>query len=183
MQIRDGTPHHLTAFRSEPSLMTNRPKENNSRVRGWLALLALGMPLALLGGCAVGDKPKPAVVAAQSVLQAPGKAAVAVSNRNDGAAVLLEIAQELRVDLPLSAWEVANNFDWSIAELKPGVLDPIGSHFERTGRDTNPTESDGSTIWRLKPSAPGRVSLTFALRRPYSTGAPAKTVAFDVTVK
>lgn len=183
MQIRDGTLHRLTAFRNEPSLMTNRPKANNSRVWGCLALLALGMPLALLGACATGDKPKPAVAAVQSVLQVPGKAVVAVSNRNDGAAVLLETAQELRVDLQLSAWEVSNNFEWSIAELKPGVLDPIGSRFERTGRDTNPTESDGSTIWRLKPSAPGRVSLTFALRRPYSTGAAAKTVTFDVTVK
>lgn len=153
--------------------MTNHP-----RVWGHLVLC---VPLALLGACASGDKPKPPVV--QSVLQAPGKAVVTVSDRNDGAAVLLETAQELRVDLPLSAWEVANNFDWSVAELKPGVLDPIGSRFERTGRDTNPTESDGSTIWRLKPSAPGRVSVTFALRRPYSTGASAKTVVFDVTVK
>ena len=132
MQIRDGTLHRLTAFRNEPSLMTNRPKANNSRVWGCLALLALGMPLALLGACATGDKPKPAVAAVQSVLQVPGKAVVAVSNRNDGAAVLLETAQELRVDLQLSAWEVSNNFEWSIAELKPGVLDPIGSRFERS---------------------------------------------------
>jgi hypothetical protein len=161
--------------------MKNRPMTNNPHV--WGRLVPLYVSLALLGGCASGDKPKPVVPVTQSVLQAPGKAVLTVSDRNDGAAVLLEAAQELRVELQLSAWDVANNFDWTVAELKPGVLAPIGSRFERTGRDTNPTESDGSTIWRLRPSAPGRVSLTFGLRRPYSTGPSAKTVVFDVTVK
>ena len=183
MQTRNATLRRGTPPRNERNPVTNRRTKKGSCVWSRLALLALGMPIVLLGACANGDKPKPAVAVAQPALQAPGKAVVAVSNRNDGAAVLLETAQELRVDLQLSAWEVANNFDWTVAELKPGVLDPIGSRFERTGRDTNPTESDGSTIWRLKPSAPGRVSLTFALRRPYSTGASAKTVVFDVTVK
>lgn len=183
MRNRDATPCRVTASCGQRHPVTHRRTKKNFRAWGRLALLALGMPIALLSACTTGDKPKPAVAVAQSVLQAPGKAVVAVSNRDDGAAVLLETAQELRVDLQLSAWEVANNFDWTVAELKPGVLDPIGSRFERARRDTNPIESDGSTIWRLKPSAPGRVSLTFALRRPYSTGASAKTVVFDVTVK
>lgn len=153
-----------------------------NNLRAW-SRLALCVPLALLGACAGSDKPKPVPVVVQSVLQAPGKSVVTVSDRNDGAAVMLEAAQELRVDLQLSAWEVANNFDWSLADLKTGMLEPIGSRFERTGRDTNPTESDGSTVWRLKPSGPGRFTLAFALRRPYSTGPSLKTVSFDVTVK
>lgn len=160
--------------------MKNRSLMNDPRA--W-ARLVLCMPLVLLGACAGSDKPKPVMPVTQSVLQAPGKTVLTVSDRNDGAAVMLEAAQELRVDLQLSAWEVANNFDWSLADLKTGMLDPIGSRFERTGRDTNPTESDGSTIWRLKPNGPGRVTLTFALRRPYSTGPSLKTVGFDVTVK
>ena len=150
----------------------------NLRVLGNLALC---VPLALLGACATGDKPKPVVV--QSVIQAPGKAHVTASDANNGASIALEAAQELHVELSLSAYEVANNMDWSVIELKPGVLTALGSRFERTGRDTNPTESDGSTVWRLKPQAPGRVTLTFGLRRAYSVGAPTRTASFEVTVK
>jgi hypothetical protein len=143
--------------------------------------LALCLPLALLGACAAGDKPKP--VAPPVVIQAPGKAYATVSDARDGAAVVLETAQELRVDLSLSAYEVANNMDWSVVDLKPGVLTTLGSRFERNGRDSNPTESDGATVFRLKAQAPGRVTLNFALRRAYSVGAPTRAVSFDVTVK
>lgn len=150
----------------------------NLRVWGSLALC---VPLALLGACASGDKPKPVVV--QSVIQAPGKAHVTVSSASDGAAVVLDASQELRVELALSGYEVANNMDWSITDLKPGVLTVLGSRFERATRDINPLESDGSTVWRLKAQAPGQVMLTFGLRRAYSVGAPVKSVSFGVTVK
>ena len=153
--------------------MTNSP-------RCWRGL-ALGLPLVLVAACASGDKPRPAPV--QSAILAPGKTHVTVSDANDAASVVLDVSQELRVDLSLSAYEVANNMDWSVADLKPGVLTALGARFERTGRDTNPTESDGSTVWRLKPLAPGHVTLTFGLRRPYSVGAPVRSVSFDVTVK
>jgi len=143
--------------------------------------LVLCVSLALLGACAAGDKAKP--VAAPVLLQAPGKAYVTVSDTKDGAAVSLDAAQELRVELSLSAYEVANNMDWSIVDLKPGVLSTLGSRFERTGRDSNPTESDGATVFRLKAQAPGRVALKFELRRAYSLGAPNRAVSFDVTVQ
>ena len=159
-------------------LMKHPRLTNNQRV--WSSL-ALCLPLASIGACASADKPKPVVV--QSVIQAPGKTHVSASDANSGASVMLETGQELRVELSLSAWEVANDFDWSVAELKPGVLTALGSRFERTGRDANPTESDGATVWRLAPQAPGRVTLTFGMRRPYSVGAPARTASFDVTVK
>jgi len=152
---------------------------NNLRVWGSLALC---VPLALLGACASADKlPKPVVV--QSVIQAAGKAYVTVSNANDGASVVLDATQELRVELSLSGFEVANNMDWSVAELKPGVLTVLGSRFKRAARDVNPLGSEGATVWRLKAQAPGQVRLTFGLRRPYSLGAPVKSVSFDVTVK
>ena len=152
---------------------------NNLRVWGSLALC---VPLALLGACASADKlPKP--VAVQSVIQAPGKAYVTASSDGDGASVVLDATQELRVELSLSGFEVANNMDWSIAELKPGVLTATGSRFERATRDVNPLESEGATVWRLKAQAPGQVRLTFGLRRAYSLGAPVKSVSFDVTVK
>ena len=181
MRFRGGTVRRAPRPRGRPSpvpcwQMASRPHRR-------CGLLLLCSALGLLGACAGVDKPKPVLPITQSVLQAPGRTVLTVSDRNDGAAVMLETAQELRVDLQLSAWEVANNFDWSLADLKTGMLDPIGSRFERSGRDTNPTESGGSTLWRLKPSGPGRVTLAFALRRPYSTGPSLKTVSFDVTVK
>jgi len=144
--------------------------------------LALWVPLALLGACASADKAKPAVKP-PSLIQAPGRAAVVVSDRDDGASVVLDATQELRVELSNSAWEVANNFDWSVVDLKPGVLNVLGARFERSGRDSNPTESDGATVWRIRPQAPGRVTLSFGLRRPHSIGPAKRTVSFDVTVK
>ena len=153
--------------------MTNMP-------RSWGSLV-LCLPLALLGACAATDKPTPVVV--QSVAEAPGKAVLTISESDAAASVLLDTTQELRVSLSNSGWEVANNFDWSVDQLKPGVLEVLGSRFERTGRDSNPTDSDGSTVWRIKPQAPGRVTLTFALRRPYSTGPAQRSVSFDVTVR
>lgn len=149
-------------------------------LRVW-AGLALCVPLVLLGACASADKPKP--VAVQKLIQAPGKAHVTVSNASDGASVVLDAGQELRVNLALSGWEVASNMDWSVTDLKPGVLTPLGSRFERSARDVSPLESEGSTVWRFKAQAPGQVRLTFGLRRPYSVGAPHKSAGFDVTVK
>ena len=146
------------------------------RVGGFAACAAL----ALLGACASAGKPKPVVV--QSVVQAPGKATLDVSERNDGASVVLDAAQELRVELPNSAWAVANNLEWSVVDLNPGVLSVLGSRFERGQRDNNPTESGGTTVWRLKPQAAGRVNLKFALRRPHRLNPATQTVGFDVTV-
>ena len=151
---------------------------NNLRVCGSLALC---VPLALLGACASADKPRPLVV--RSVVEAPGKAYVTVSSASDGASVVLDTTQELRVELALSAWELARNMDWSVTDLKPGVLTPLGLRFERATRGVNPLESEGSMVWRLKAQAPGQLRLTFGLRRPYSVGAPFKSVSFDVTVK
>lgn len=146
------------------------------------ASLALCVPLALLGACASADKaPKPVV--ARSVIQAPGKAHLTLSNADDGASVMLDSAQELRVELSLSAYEIANNMDWSVTDLKPGVLAVVGARFERATRDLSPGESEGATVVRLKPQAPGQVRVTFGLRRPYSVGAALKSVSFDVTVK
>ena len=134
--------------------MTPMTPMNNRRIknppRAWRAL-ALCVPLTLLGACAAGDKPTPAV--AQAVVQAAGKAYVTVSDAKDGAAVVLEAGQELRVELSLSSQEVASNRDWSVVDLKPGVLTALGSRFERTGRDSNPTEAEGSMVFRLKAQA------------------------------
>lgn len=146
--------------------------------------LTAGLPLTLLvllGACASASGPAPAPV--QRVIAAPGKPAVTVSDLNDGAAVVVEAAQELRVELPNSAWAVQNNMAWSVTDLQPGVLTVLGARFERNTRDLNPLESEGVTSWRIRPQAPGQVRLTFGLRRPYSVGASVRSVSFDVTVR
>lgn len=152
--------------------------KNNLRVWGGLVLC---VPLALLGACAAGDKPKPAAVPA--MIQAPGKARVTVSDADASAAVVVDTSQELRVELTLSAGEIANNMDWSLDTPTPNSLTVLGSRFERRRRDSNPSESEGATVFRFKPRAPGPVALNFALRRSYSLGPPTRSVSFDVTVK
>ena len=148
--------------------------------RAWRHL-ALCVPLVLLGACASGDKPKPPVV--QAVIEAPGQTALTLTSANDGARVVLGQAQELRVELPKSAWSIAQNFEWTLVDLAPGVLTATGSRFQRTRLDVNPLESDGTTTFRLRPQAAGTVALKFVLRRPQRLDPPIQTVGFDVSVK
>lgn len=145
------------------------------------AALWVALPVALLAACSTPDKPKPPPV--QAVVQAPGKSVVAVGEGNDGASVVLEKGQELRVNLPLDADMVNTNTDWRIAQNDPAVLESVSSVFERGGRDNNPSEAGGTTVWRFKPKAPGHVGLAFELRQARSRGAPAQTLRYDVTVK
>ena len=149
-------------------------------LRAWRHL-ALCVPLVLLGACARDNTPKPPPTPA--LIEAPGKPVVTVTSASDRARVVVAQAQELRVELPNSAWSVAQNFEWSVVDLGPGVLAPAGSRFERTPRDVNPIESDGTTVFRFRPQAPGAVTLKFALRRPHRLDAPLQAVSFDVTVK
>lgn len=145
--------------------------------RAGLALILV----ALLCACATADGPKPVVP--QSVIQAPGKATVTVVERDAGARVVVDMSQELRIDLPNSSWAIANNLEWSVEASKPGVLTVLGSRFERAPRYENPSESGGTTSWRIKPQGPGQTKLTFVLRRPRSLLAPVQTAAFEVQVK
>jgi hypothetical protein len=149
-------------------------------LRAWRHL-ALCVPLVLLAACASADKPKPPP--APALIEAPGKTSLTLTSANDGARVAVAQAQELRVELPNSAWSVAQNFEWSIVDLAPGVLGVTSSRFERNARDINPLESDGTTVFRFRPQAAGVVTLKFALRRPHRLDAPLQAVSFDVTVK
>ena len=148
--------------------------------RAWRPL-ALCVPLVLLAACASSEKPK--VPLPPAPVEAPGKAAVTATIANDGARVVVARSQELRVELPHTAWTIAQNFEWSVVDLVPGVLVPTGSRFERTTRDLNPLESDGTTVFSFRAQAPGAVTLKFALRRPHRLDPPLQTASFDVTVK
>jgi predicted secreted protein len=154
----------------EPKRMTNHPRV--------LRTLVLGMALALLFGCSTTDKPKPVPV--QPVIQGPGKAALAVSDTDNGASVVMERSQDLIVRLPVRG---SSGRDWSLVDLKPGVLRVVsGPTFERTPLSVADDPSDGRSIWRLRAEAPGNVALNFELRRPHVLGTT-RTLSYPVTVK
>jgi predicted secreted protein len=144
-------------------------------LRTWSGLTLVA---ALLAACATPEKPKapppPPPVAAV------GQRMVLVSDANAGAAVALESTQELIVRLPT---EGAAGLEWTLVDLKPGVLTLLSSKFERALRNTNVEEAAGATVWHFRPQATGSVALKFELRRPRSLQPPTQTVGYDVTVK
>ncbi len=149
----------------------------NLRAPRFIAPL-LSLSLVLLAACATAERPKPPVV--QSVVQSPGQKSVAVSGEQSGASIILEPAQELVVNLPIDG---TAGREWTLVDLKPGVLVASGSKFERALRNANVDEADGATVWRFRAEAPGTVALRFDLRRPHSLLPAVQTVSFSVTVR
>lgn len=149
-----------------------------NKLRVWDRLALCCLPLALLGACSTADKPKPVVV--QSVLQQPGKAALAVTEADTGTRIVLDRSQTLVVSLAVAG---NANPDWSLVDLKPGVLTVVGSKFERALRNTNVEEAAGATVWHFRPEAAGEVTLKFELRRPRSLGPALQSASYAVTVK
>jgi predicted secreted protein len=143
--------------------------------RSWsgLALVA-----TLLAACATPDHPK--APPAPPPVASPGERVVTLSDANAGAGVTLESAQELVVRLPIGA---TTGLEWSLGDLKPGVLAVQSARFERALRNTNVDEAAGAAVWHFRPQASGAVTLSFELRRPHSLQAPSQTVSYDVTVK
>ncbi len=150
-------------------------------LRTWSGLtlaLALAFTVAVLVACAAPEKPPaPPPVAP---VAGSGQRLITVSDANAGAAVTLEPAQELVVRLPI---EGAGGLEWSLVDLKPGVLTVLSSKFERALRNTNVEEAAGASVWHFRPQAAGALTLKFDLRRPHSLQAPVQTVVYDVTVK
>jgi predicted secreted protein len=143
------------------------------RTWGGLALVA-----AALAACSTPDKPQASP--ATPPVAGPGQRLITVSDANAGAAVTLESAQELVVRLSTDG---AGALEWSLVDLKPGVLALQSSKFERALRNTNTEEAAGATVWHFRPQLAGVVTLKFELRRPHSLLAPTQTVVYDVTVK
>jgi hypothetical protein len=139
---------------------------------------AASLTTLLLAACASTEAPKPA--APQATIEAPTKAWVGVTDAEAGARIVVARTQTLVVSLAVAGNQ---NSDWSVVDLKPGVLRPAGSKFERALRDTDAEESAGSTVFRFMPEAAGEVTLGFELRLPHAVGAPLRTVSYAVTVK
>ena len=140
-------------------------------------LLPLALPLVLLAACSTADKAKPVVV--QSVVQSPGQRSVSVSAEKSGASIVLERAQELIVILPL---DPTTGREWTLVDLRPGVLAMQSSTFARALRNTYDDGAGGTSVWRFTPEAAGSVALKFDLRRPRSLDPAVRTVTYTVTI-
>ena len=110
----------------------------------------------------------------------PAQRALTVTDENTGAGITLESAQALIVRLRVRA---TDGLEWSLVDLKPGVLAMQSSKFERALRNAGPGEDEGDVVFRLAPQAAGAVTLNFELRRVHSLQPAVQTVSFDVIVK
>lgn len=131
-----------------------------------------------LASCASGDKPKPVV--AQALVKAVGQQSLTVTEAQAGAEIELGREQELIVRLSTRG---TSGREWSLVDLAPGVLVATGPKFQRALLGTTDDDASGQSIWRLRPSAAGSVSLRFEFRRPRNTEAAAAVVTYAVTVR
>jgi len=138
----------------------------------WMAVLVA------LAGCASDIKPKP--VAVQPPVKAVGHQSLTVTEAQAGAEIELGREQELVVRLTSVG---TNGREWSLVDMAPGVLVASGPKFQRALVGTTDDDSSGLSIWRLRPSATGNVSLRFEYRRPRNTEAAAAVVTYAVTVR
>ena len=136
--------------------------------------------MLLVAACSTPEKTPP-IAPVQRVVQSPGRVAVSLTETDAGASVVLETGQALVVRLPTVA---TANLEWSVVDLKPGVLTVLGSVFERSLRNSGSgDESEGTTIWRFKAEAAGSAALRFELRRPRSVQPAVQTLSYSVSVK
>lgn len=131
-----------------------------------------------LAGCASGDKPKLAVV--QPLVKAVGQQSLTVTEAQAGAVIELGREQELVVRLATSG---KGDREWSLVDLAPGVLVASGPKFQRALLGATDDDASGQSIWRLRPSAAGSVSLRFEYRRPRNTEPAVAVVTYAVTVR
>jgi len=143
------------------------------RVHSTLALAAV-----LLAACSTPEATKTPLP--PPAIANPAQRALTVTSENTGAGITLESTQALIVRLPIRA---TAGLEWSLVDLKPGVLAMQSSKFERALRNAGPGEDNGDVVFRLAPQAAGTVTLNFELRRPHSLLPAVQAVSYDVIVK
>jgi predicted secreted protein len=163
---------------SKHSMNLTKTARTSARALALTLAFAVGLPSVLLSACASKDALPVAV--AQRTIQNPGKSQVEIAEADGGAKVIVQQSQVLVVDLPLLPTE---GREWSLVDMKPGVLSVVSSKFELDKRDHDGLASPGDMIIRFKPEAVGDVELNFALRRPHTLEPATKTVTFAVTVR
>lgn len=156
--------------------MTRNARSSTPTLRAWSGV---ALAAAMLAACSTADKPKQPPPP-PPVVGNPGQLIVKVTDANAGASVTLERGQALVVNLPV---RITTGLEWSLVDLKPGVLTSLGSSFERSSIFADDSQAGGTMMWRLKPEAAGAVTLSFELRRPRRLEPAVQTITYDVTVK
>ncbi|MEP6876544.1 MAG: protease inhibitor I42 family protein [Burkholderiales bacterium] len=145
-------------------------------LRAWSGIT---LAAALLAACSTTEPPKQPPPP-PPVVGSPGHPTVKITEANAGASVTIDRGQTLVVSLPI---RVTAGREWSLVDMKPGVLTLLGSSFERSSIFADDSEAGGTMMWRLKPEVAGSVKLSFELRRPRRLEPAVQTIVYDVTVK
>lgn len=151
------------------------------------AMFALAaLILVMLTGCSLFGKPaspfeeKAAVKVPVATVSDPTRKVLRVGLGQAGARVELGLDQQLQVRL-LTAVALAP--EWALVGHASGVVDAQGPTFEPDVRGNISGEVEGDTVWRIRPTAPGQVTLRFEYRRPRNTAPAVQVVTFDVVVR
>lgn len=139
----------------------------------WRAALAAALAAALLlAACATPEERERRIDTSGHVVVLTAGSAPELTLRMD---------QELKISL---AGEPTFGLEWTLAEMKPGVLAQQGPRsFEREGLVTNFGQGAGSDVFRFKPVAAGATTLKFDYRRPHSLEPASRSVSFTVSVQ
>ena len=148
--------------------------------------LSLAFATACLGGCSILGLPsiagddKAVVKLPVPIISEPGRKVVRVGLDQAGARIELGIGQQLQVRL---LTRVSATPEWSLVGHAPGVVDVQGPKFEPDTHSYISGDVEGDTVWRIRPTAAGVVTLRFEYRRPRNTAPAVQVVTFDVAVR
>ena len=148
--------------------------------------LTLAFATACLGGCSILGLPsiagddKAVVKPPVPIISEPGRRVVRVGLDQAGARIELGIAQQLQVRL---LTRVSATPEWSLVGHVPGVVDVQGPKFEPDAHSNTSGDVEGDTVWHIRPTAAGVVTLRFEYRRPRNTAPAVQVVTFDVAVR
>lgn len=149
------------------------------------ALLLVVLPF-LLTGCSIFGKSaspfddKAVARAPAQTISYPGRKLILVGLDQAGARIELGLDQQLQVRL---LTKVALAPEWSLVGHAGGVVEVQGPKFEPDSRGSISGEVEGDTVWTVRPTAAGMVTLRFEYRRPRSTAPAVQVVTFDVAVR
>lgn len=161
-----------------------QPLRRVAGANAWLKITLMLAPL-VLAGCSLFGLPaataesKPPVARAELIRDA-GKKVLVVGTDDNGARIELAREQSLTVRL---ANPSASLLEWSLVDGPGSTLTAQGPKFERDPRSAAAGEAQGHTVWLMRPTAPGTVTLRFEFRRPRNTAPAVQVVTYSVTVQ
>ena len=95
-------------------------------------LLPAALLAALMAACSSADKRKSAPPPPPALIRNADRSVITVSDAEGNARIVLERGQQLVVRLPTG---VTGGLEWSLVDMRPGVLAAPDVRFERAPRD------------------------------------------------